>query len=305
MGRCVFFRARSQKINFAVIDSHPIRSNALWQFTGQSQPTPAIVHLRHTEENKEAASRCLSYNIRKIISEIIKTQTGNTSSKSRLNYIICHLCPRCWDIGASNCTSVDSFALLKSTLRRGWTFLQGRVERPILYGHVVRDRAWKPIGSTRTGPGDDRAKGRPGWIQSDMKKQTNSSKKKLSSPKAKKLQRLYGNTNKYFLPSEKKIPVSSTCSCILEELLILVLKWSHTAALCWRDNKLVVFLFAGGGKCLFHHFFHRAQGCFLLRGAAGTHPATQEASSTTPPSPSSPPPFSLRLLLILAHGGNY
>lgn len=61
------------------------------------------------------------------------------------------------------------------------------------------------------------------------------------------------------------------------------------------DETINQFLFAKGGKCIFHHFFHSAQGCFLLRGVASTHLATQEASSTAPPS--TPPPFSLGLLL--------
>lgn len=50
------------------------------------------------------------------------------------------------------------------------------------------------------------------------------------------------------------------------------------------------------GKCIFHHFFHSAQGYFLLCGVASTHPATQEASSPSPPSSPSffpqPPPHS-------------
>ena len=63
------------------------------------------------------------------------------------------------------------------------------------------------------------------------------------------------------------------------------------------DETINQFLFARGGKCIFHHFFHSAQGCFLLSGAASTHSATQEASSTAPPSPPLFPPSSLSLLL--------
>lgn len=66
-------------------------------------------------------------------------------------------------------------------------------------------------------------------------------------------------------------------------------------------------LFAQGGKFIFHHFFHSAQGCFLLCGVASTHPAAQEVSSTARPLPLLLLPCLLFLSVssLPAHGGNY
>lgn len=80
------------------------------------------------------------------------------------------------------------------------------------------------------------------------------------------------------------------------KLPITWFKWTkHEISSGWEiylhvDMTIKMSWFSWGGKFIFHHFFHSAQGCFLPCGVASTHPATQEVSSTAPPFSSSPPP---------------